>query len=140
MSNFNGTARSNYFMVKDPEAFKEWVMSCPNLGFWEKGGGTTYAVYSDDPDTGCWTMEVEAEKSADGEEVSAYFNLIDGLIPHLQDGQVCVLMEAGAEKMRYISGWAQAFDNTGKTVLVSLGDIYTKAKEAFGVGPNEAEY
>lgn len=49
-------------------------------------------------------------------------------------------MEAGAEKMRYISGWAQAVHSDGRTVELRLSDIYVKAEEAFGVIPTDASY
>ena len=40
MANYVATARSNYFKVKDPEAFKSWVANCPNTGLMSKDDGT----------------------------------------------------------------------------------------------------
>lgn len=135
MSNFNGTARSNYFRVKDAESFKEAMGALPDIDVWEKDG--KFAISSDDPDTGTWpTSGYNYETD---EEVE--YDMPTEVAPHLADGEVCVLMEAGSEKLRYISGWAVAFDNTERPVVrVSLNDIYAKAKEAFGVEPTDASY
>lgn len=46
MANWYGTARSNYFRVKDPEAFKAWVNAMPALTLLEKDG--KFGFYVDD--------------------------------------------------------------------------------------------
>lgn len=132
MANFYGTARSNYFKVKDANAFKAWVETVPGLGFWEHEG--TFGIYSDCPDSGCWPS---ARWDDDEDE---YFDLVAELAEHLADGEVAVLMEAGAEKLRYISGWAVAVHSSGEYVCVSLDDVYKLAVEKFGVRPTEASY
>lgn len=148
MSNFNGTARSNYFRVKDEGAFEAAMAALPDINVWTKetDGVLRYAIGSDDADTGCWPSFMHAESVGEpgGDEVEQEDREIfmpDEIAPHLADGEVCVLMEAGAEKMRYINGYALAFDNTDRPVVrVSLDDIYEKAKEAFGVEPTDASY
>lgn len=55
------------------------------------------------------------------------------LTEHLAEGEVAILMEAGAEKLRYITGWAQAISWDGRVNTVSLDDIYAKAAAEFGV-------
>lgn len=150
MANFYGTARSNYFQVKNPEAFKAWVTMVPGLGLWETTQADlqaaeteeekqrlacVFGIYSDDAGSGWWPYMVE---NADGEFQE--FDLVDSLAPHLADGQVAVLMESGAEKLRYLCGNAVAFDNTGNVVQVNLDDIYAKAFDAFGVQPTAATY
>ena len=135
MANFNGTARSNYFKVKDEDAFDEWVNRMPNLVHIESNG--LHGVYSDDPDTGCFPTNGYDEETDEDVE----YGIGAGIKEHLADGEVCVLMEAGAEKVRYISGWAVAFDNTDKpSTRVSLNDIYDLAKAAFGVTPTDCSY
>lgn len=135
MANFYGTARSNYFKVKDDVAFKDWVTTVPNLGFWKHNKDETFAVYSDDSDSGCWPSSFLDEDENDVE-----FDMVEALSKHLADGEVCVLMQAGAEKLRYISGYSQAFNNTGECVQVSLDDIYALAQTKFGVQPSDASY
>ncbi len=134
MANFIGHARSNYFQVKDVENFKSWVLNIPSLGFWEKEGA--FAIYSVDPDTGCWPTGAFDPKSEDYVEI----DLVADLAEHLQEGEVAVLTEAGAEKLRCISGYSVAVNHKGETVSVSLNQIYQLAMDKFGVDPSRAEY
>jgi hypothetical protein len=60
-------------------------------------------------------------------------------IRHLVDNQVAVIMGAGAEKLRFISGWAMAYNNKGESVGVNIADIYNLAKE-LGSGITTATY
>jgi hypothetical protein len=147
MANFHGSARSNYFKVKNEAEFMRWVNSVPGLGAWSKrddDGEQTHAVYSDDGDHGCWPHCRELDEDhPDYDESdcgSVYIDLTQELSGHLLEGQVAVLMEAGAEKLRYITGSALAVDCTGKTVAVELRDIYQLAEAAFGVRPDDAEH
>ena len=55
-------------------------------------------------------------------------DLIIELSGHLADGWVAILMEAGAEKLRYVSGFAIAVNNRGAIETVHLSDIYEKAQ------------
>ena len=48
-------------------------------------------------------------------------------------------MGAGAEKLRYIIGWAEAFNNKGESRAISLDAIYNLAKE-LGSEITRAEY
>lgn len=142
MANWYGAARSNYFKVKDAEAFTNWVEAVPSLGYWRKED--MFAVYSDCPDSGGWPSEryerVEEDGDDDFTEDWVAIDLPNELSAHLAEGQVAVLMEAGAEKLRYISGWAVAVNHEGKTVMVSLSNIYDLAEKAFGVKPTDASY
>ena len=137
MANFNGTARSNYFKVKDPEAFLAWVSKIPGLGHWVEED--SFAIYSDDGDTGCWPSSWY-EEDDEGGGVDHDVDIVSELPRHLQEGQVAVLIGAGAEKLCYISGNAVAVDHTGKVVQVNLNDIYSLAAKEFGVTPTVAEY
>jgi molybdopterin biosynthesis enzyme len=58
---------------------------------------------------------------------------------HLHDEDVAVLMEAGAEKLRYVSGWAVAVNSKGDLVEIGLSDIYEKAKH-LGKNITQATY
>lgn len=142
MTNWYGAARSNYFEVKDAEAFKQWVDNTPSLGYWQNGD--SFAIYSDCPDSGGWPSgryeRVEEVDDDDFTEDWVDIDLPDELSKHLTEGQVAVLMEAGAEKLRFISGWAVAVNHEGKTVMVSLSNIYDLAEKAFGVTPTDASY
>lgn len=142
MSNWNGTARTNYVRFKDevsyeaakavadkaaglewhPHPIEKWTAmisgGCPDTG------GFDFSVYGDDvPDDGegLWWPDIAQ---------------------HMADGQVLVVMEAGAEGLRYLTGEALAFINDPDLtcVAVSLNDIYKLASERFGVDPATATY
>lgn len=58
---------------------------------------------------------------------------------HLADDYVAIIVGAGAEKLRYISGYAIAFNNKGESVGVNLQDIYLLSKP-LGNKITQAEY
>lgn len=133
MANYYGSARSNYFKVKDPDAFKAWAQSLSCVGVWNGENGS-FGIYSDCPDSGCWP----STKWVDDEPVD--IDLEAELAEHLQEGEVAILMQCGAEKLRYVSGYAIAVNHLGETVSVCLAEIYKLAKAKFGTEPTQAEY
>lgn len=130
MANFTGAARTNYFRVKDAAAFKAWAKE-HRISLVERDG--LFALLGDESDSGDISLREDEETGERGEPE-------DVLPQFLADGEVCVLISAGHEKMRYVSGYAVAFDSTGRSVQVSLNSIYELAKEAFGKEPTRAEY
>ncbi len=100
------TSRSNYFRVKDAEAFKAWC-SIFHAVAWPSD-------YMDDDDT---LVEVDFTTE---------------LAQHLMDTDIAVLMEAGAEGQRYVAAHAFAVNSDGASVSVNIDEIYAKAKTAFG--------
>jgi len=197
MANWYGTARSNYFRVKDTNAFKAWIHAMPDLFLLEKDGkfgfyaegdsggfpsfinkhlaevkGTirspqgetvhtfTHVAYGYAPDDEdvladatrhfqglpAWkeqenpTLDLEIKEKSE-EEIEVDWTSM--LAPHLAEGEVAILKEAGAEKVRYITGWAMAIAWDGRTTYIGLNDIYAKAAAEFGVEStsiNEATY
>ena len=136
MANYYGQARTNYFLVKDAEAFKTEMAKYPVRVIEQKiGAESAYGILDDDGDAGGLPW------SQFNEETDEYEDLVWETIigNHLKDGAVCVLMETGAEKYRYLSGWAIAFNNKGETRRVDITDIYDLAKE-LGTGVTQAEY
>ena len=136
MANYYGQARTNYFLVKDAEAFKtEMANYSVNVIEQKIGEETGYGILDEDSDGG------GLQWSQFNEETEDYDDLVWEVIigNHLKDGEVCVLMETGAEKYRYLSGWAIAFNNKGESRRVDITDIYDLAKE-LGTGVTQAEY
>ena len=131
MSDYTGYARSNYFKVKDLDAFRAWALPL-DLDF------TTDA---DDPDTVALICNTEhgewPYKDAEDQEIPDFAL---ALSEHLAPGQVAILMEIGHEKMRYVSGYATAINNRGQRIDIALSDIYKMAREQFGVDISAAEY
>lgn len=119
MATYGGFGRTNYVKVKDADAFEEAAAEFGNV---HRGKDDTFCVLASS-DSG----EFDAWDEATDEEHS----LADILPDHLADGQVAILMGAGAEKLCYICGWALAIHSSGETERITLSDIYAQAQEAW---------
>lgn len=136
MAQYFGTARTNYFLVKDEEAFKaEMEKFEVSVNTQTIDDQNLYSLIDNDPDGGGMPWSFYNDETEEHEDIE----WSDILGKHLADGQVCVLMESGAEKHRYISGYAVAFNNKGETRSINLNDIYDLAKE-LGTGVTQATY
>lgn len=113
MANYYGTGRSNYFKVKNAPLFLKWLEQFSNITVQPGKGKNEFCVFG-------------GEESGDFPEEPEIF--IIGLARFLSKHSVAILMSAGAEKLRYISGWALAVNSSGQTEEISLSDIYEKAK------------
>lgn len=136
MANWIGSARTNYFRVKDVEAFKTWA-AATSLAVFEQDGRC--AVYSED-EHGGWPEIVFDNDTTDAHRD---FDIVYELAQHVVEGEIVVCLEVGAEKLRYITGDAIAFRVTAagiERVSIALRDIYQIAADRWGERPNEAEY
>ncbi len=126
MANWYGTSRSNYFRVKDPDAFLAWTKLRGLNAFTKPLQPDVFAVYPDDSgDDGSWPsydLDSDTEIAFEAE-----------LALHLAKGEIAVLMQAGAEKLRYVNGVAIAVNAKGRIVALTLDDIYGKAARSFRV-------
>ena len=134
MANYIETARSNYFKVKDLEAFK---LAVENYGEFE--------ITHDDEDPSLIAILGTGESfpaygwDDDGNELDKEFAQI--VSEHLTDDSVFVVVGSGYEKMRYVTGWAYAIDSTGKSVYMDISEIYNRAEAEFpGKTVTLAEY
>jgi hypothetical protein len=124
MANWCGTSRSNYFRVKDEAAFREWAMSL-NIG-----------IFQNDQDAAMFAAH-PGEHRGDGSwpsydyEEREEIHFVNQLSAHLAEGQIAVLMAAGAENLHHITGDAVAVNPEGQVVNISLNDIYVKAARRF---------
>src|SRR4051794_14568568 len=113
MANWWGSSRSNYFRVKDLDRFKSWAEDIEEINILYTGGGL---VAISGKYYGGWPH-------VRGEECDS-FDLFQELSQHLADGEIAVLIEAGAEKLCYITGHAVAVTSRGEKVSLSLEQIY----------------
>jgi hypothetical protein len=115
MANYYASARSNYFRVKDIEAFKA---DCPVPVEVQNKDGKDYCVILFEEE-GILTWDYN------GEEIgwAALF------AKHLEEDSVAIFMEAGAEKLCYINGYAIAYNSKGEELCISLNDIYDLVKK-----------
>lgn len=128
--NYYEMSRTNYFPVKDRGAFEEAVQAIDGIDLVWKDEQAALLFEDGVP------MDCEDD---DGNEVE--FDLVNFVMPHLQDGYVCVLTGIGYEGMRYHTGFALAFNNAGEMVSIATGEIYNKAEQAgLGVISSEATY
>ena len=137
MANWYGTSRSNYFHVKDKEAFWQFVVDTGVKAFTDDQG--RYAVAADSENDGYWPSSI-FKCHEDGTEDYEDIDFEDELAPHLADGEVAVLMTAGAEKLRYVTGYAIAVKNDGSRMTLDINDIYDNVLHAWGIDPSRAEY
>lgn len=124
MANFYGTARSNYFEVKNDEAFEAAMARLPDITVINQGD--LVGVMVDNSDSGCfpsWMYDADGEIGMDEEEI----DIVALVAEHLVDSEVAIFMEAGAEKHRYVSGWAEAINSKGERKTISLNNIYDLA-------------
>jgi hypothetical protein len=133
MADFYGTARTNYFKVKDLEAFKAFVDSLSCCVLIEKDG--RFGFYSDDQH-GSFPSTICNDETGEHETV----DVIEVTAGHLAEGEVAVFMEAGSEKQRYISAWSEAINHKGERVSINIDEIYALAERELGVKPTTAEY
>ena len=133
MANYEATARSNYFRVKDAKAFEEFIDGFESFEIVPDSEGR-YALIDRDG-TGLPSSRYSMEED---EWVECDFVVL--LAEHLADHEVAILMEVGHEASRYVAGHAIALNNEGKVVQLNLSDIYGLALKEFGVEPTRAEY
>ena len=127
--NYIGSCRSNYFAVKDEEAFKQWCERAyltfikddhkaftfsrkryNYVGFYKEEGGMPSEIDDENGDT----QDVE---------------FMEELRKHLVPGSVAIVQEVGAEGMRYFTGFAMAINSKGKIISIGIEDIIDKAKK-----------
>lgn len=140
MADWYGSARTNYFRVKDLEAFKaelgkpqyevDIVELDPTSALTQVPG---YIALFSTGEKGGWESSYYDD---DVEDEWVEFDIPSIVAPFLIDGEVAVFIEAGAEKLRYITGFAEAINNKSERRLVTLSSIYELAKE---LGPNVTE-
>ena len=126
MANWCGASRSNYFRVKDEAAFREWAMSL-NIGIFQNNqDAAMFAVHPGEyRGDGSWP-------SYDYDECEE-IHFVNQLSAHLAAGEIAVLMTAGAENLRNVTGDAVAVNPQDQVVSISLNDIYVQAARRFRV-------
>ncbi len=138
MANYECKWRSNYFRVRDNDKFTEWCSHFdvehqfnPESGLHmlmqDRYGGDGFPSFirPDDPDS-------------EDEDI----DFIDELSTRIAEDEVCILMEAGWEKMRYISGFSIAIKGGDEPEIIQIGlrDIYERVETEWGLKATEAEY
>jgi hypothetical protein len=134
MTNLTCWARSNSFKVADADNFTAWVDDLELEA--QKNDDGTFTLFAEEGFWPSWRFDEPDDPYDDPHEV----DFVAELAAHLAEGEVAVLMQAGAEGLRYILGTAVAIHSDGRLLTLELDDIYGRVKETWGVEPTLAEY
>ena len=142
MANYYATARSNYFAINDLD---KWEVFCEKFQLksimtWDNNEQINlYGFTCENSDGGGIPNCYFDDEGEDVDDNLVEVDFIEELSRHLQKDWVAIVMESGAEKIRYVCGFAFAVNSEGKRRTVSLTDIYAKA-EKLGTHVTAAEY
>ena len=131
MADFLAISCSNYVIVKDVQAA---VDSLKPYGIPIHYHPTnSYAIML----AGC-DANGTFNSSYLGESEENYVNLAEWAATHLVEGQVLVLVSVGAEKLDYVSAWAEAYTWKGEAITVNLLDVlFSRIQSDLGIPPYE---
>jgi hypothetical protein len=136
MANFYGQTRSNYFAVKDAEAFTTELENYPvKVITQEKDGVTLYGFLDNDDDGSGEIWSIYNDETDEFDEIA----WADVFKRHLQDDWVAVIITNGYEKYRYFTGDATAYNNKGESRTINIDHIYDLAKD-LGSNRTHASY
>lgn len=125
MANFYGQARTNYFLVKNADAFLEEMQKYPVEIIKEVKNGQTLYGFMDADDNGGGNIDYYTDE--EGNYLTT--DWAEVFKQHLADDWVAIIVSSGAEKYRYIAGHATAYNNKGEEVHLDLSDIYNLANQ-----------
>ena len=131
MADFLATSRSNYVLVKDVQAA---IASLKHYDIPIHHHSTNKNAIML---AGC-EADGTFNSSYLGESEENYVNLAEWSATHLVEGQVLVLVSVGAEKLDYISAWAEAYTWKGEAITVNLLDVlFSRIQSDLGIPPYE---
>lgn len=133
MATYHASSRANFFRVKDAAKFLTWAERHGVTVHRPHRDGEYFTMMPDDSDSGTFpNIDPDSDEEID---------FPAELATHLHEDSVAVILETGAEKLRYLHGHAIAINAQGETVQISLHDIYTLAVRRFpGKEVTRAEY
>lgn len=140
MANYIAYDRSNYFKVKNVDAFRLFIENLGltmHLGSLDgddiKGGGTVTVIDEDGggiPEDERWDEE---------KEQFVEFDFFAEVAKHLTDDSVAEFRHIGHEKLRYLVGCTVAVNSKGEILALSLDDIGKMVKKVWGLDMNPAQ-
>lgn len=110
MANYCCAVRTNYFRVKDEDAFRELMSraygSEDTISLWEKTTGDGAKLFG----FGCYggiggVRNAQVDEDDDADE-TAYDEFVDELQKCVASDDAIIIMESGSEKLRYVIGQA----------------------------------
>jgi hypothetical protein len=127
MANYIAQGRTNYFAVKDEQAFREDIAKCyvELIERKTEGGQTLFGFLDNGEGEGIDWFAWQADDDTD----EAEFTWGDFFKKHLADGWVAIITNIGSEKMRFLTGEATAYNNKGEERFIDISNIVTLGKE-----------
>ena len=116
MANYECVIRTNYFHVKDRDRFRALmdVVTAGNLESWEKDDGNGSSVFAFGSYGTVYGIPHLVEGGEYGVDEESYDEFLYQLKDLVAEDEAVIIMEAGHEKLRYVSGNATIV--TSKTV------------------------
>lgn len=111
MANYCCAIRTNYFRVKDPEEFREFmktVSACEdNVALWEETDSNGVLRFG----FGCYSSILGVPALDEEDEDYEYYEydydeFVTGLSERVAEDDAIIIMESGNEKLRYVIGTA----------------------------------
>ena len=120
MANYNCVQRTNYFHVKDSEAFRELMekVEAEDLRYWEEkdeDGNLTFAFGCHGNIAG---IPFQDDVGAMVTDEDSYEDFLTELQKCVDEHDAIILIESGHEKLRYISGIATVITRDSIEYLV----------------------
>lgn len=113
MANYECVMRSNYFHVKDPDAFRKFMERvCGGVELWEEQDNAGNLVFGFGAYGGFGWINPPEDKAEDEPYDGDYDTFIIELQEHIAEDDAVIIMEAGHEKMRYVVGSAVIVTHT----------------------------
>lgn len=110
MANYYCYVRTNYFHVKDPDAFREFMSRVYGAGdyieLWEEKDADGKLVFGFGTNGGISGLCDDVEEECPDTDDASYDLFIDGLQEHLCDDDAVIIFEIGHEKLNYVVGSA----------------------------------
>lgn len=136
MSEYICTVRSNYFHVKDPASFRDFMGrvygSEDKIFLWQEQdeeGKPVFGFGTHGTIAGLKNAEADDDDLLDE---SAYDEFIRGLQEHVSEGDAVILMEVGHEKLCYVTGAATILTSGGQEYLSLAEMASNQAAEMLG--------
>ena len=119
MPAYSAIGLTNYFRVKDKEAFYEAIADYPAKVFVHPEDDQLISLAAECYDDQGWHKTTRSGKR---------FSIYSTVGKHLAEDEVAVFMEVGGARLTYLGGKAVAVNSKGKRTTVDLSDIYEKAR------------
>ena len=136
MAEYTCTTRTNYFHVKDPVSFRDFMGRVHGsvdfitlLQEQDDEGKPVFGFGTHGAISGLKNAEADDDDTLDE---SAYDGFIRGLQEHVAEDDAVILLEAGHKKLRYVTGAATILTNTGHEHLDLAAMAVSRASELLG--------